>query len=127
MLIHDDDEFRKALIKSLDRKHFTVTFSPDGDDAVRLLRERRFRVIVLGVDVAEGKGLASLAHLRANRGTPVIIIGDPNPDLRNHARDADETLLKPVDPDYVAERARPTAPERALPRGWRSALPSGPL
>ena len=106
MLIHDDDEFRKALIKSLDRKHFTVTFSADGDDAVRLLRERQFRVIVLGVDIAGGNGLAALEYLRANRGTPLIIIGDPNPELRNHARDADETLLKPVDPDYVAERAR---------------------
>lgn len=109
MLIHDDDEFRKALIKSLDRKHFTVTFSPDGDDAVRLLRERRFRVVLLGVDVAARKGLATLEYLRANRAAlaaVVIIIGDPSPDLRNHARDADETLLKPVDPDYVAERAR---------------------
>jgi DNA-binding response OmpR family regulator len=106
MLIHDDDDFRKALIKSLDRKHFTVTFTKDGDDAMRLLRERRFRVIVLGINISGGKGLAALAYLRANRGTPLIILGDPDPELRNHARDADETLLKPVDPDYVAERAR---------------------
>ncbi|MCU1348370.1 MAG: hypothetical protein JWO56_1400 [Acidobacteria bacterium] len=36
----------------------------------------------------------------------VIIVGDPGPELRALARDADETLLKPVDPDYVADRAR---------------------
>lgn len=109
MLIHDDDAFRKALIKSLDRRHFTVTFSPDGDDAVRLLRERRFQVIVLGLDLAGKKGLATLDYLRQNRAAldvSVIIVGEPDPALRNHARDADETLLKPVDPDYVAERAR---------------------
>jgi len=109
MLIHDDDAFRKALIKSLDRKHFTVTFSGDVDDAVRLLGERRYRVVILGIDVAAKKGLAALEYLRANRaglGASVIIVGEPDPGLRNHARDADETLLKPVDPDYVAERAR---------------------
>lgn len=109
MLIHDDDAFRKALIKSLDRKHFTVTFTPDGDDAVRLLRERRFRVVLLGVDLGARKGLTTLEFLRQNRAAlqaSVIIIGEPNPELRSHARAADETLLKPVDPDYVAERAR---------------------
>jgi DNA-binding response OmpR family regulator len=107
MLVHDDDAFRKALIRSLDRKHFTVTFSADGDDAVRLLRERRFLVVILGVDVAARKGLAALEYLREHRnGASVIIVGEPNPELRNHARAADETLLKPVDPDYVAERAR---------------------
>ena len=36
----------------------------------------------------------------------VIIIGEPSPELRGYAREADETLLEPVDPDYVAERAR---------------------
>jgi DNA-binding response OmpR family regulator len=107
MLIHDDDAFRKALIQSLDRKHFTVTFTGDGADAVRLLGERRFRVVILGVDAAAGKGLAALQYLREHgNGVSVIIVGDPDPELRNHARHADETLLKPVDPDYVAERAR---------------------
>jgi DNA-binding response OmpR family regulator len=107
MLVLDDDAFRTALIKSLDRRHFTVTFSGDGADAVRLLGERRFRVVILGVDVAAGKGLAALEYLREQRnGASVIIVGEPDPELRTHARDADETLLKPVDPDYVAERAR---------------------
>lgn len=109
MLIHDDGAFRKALIKALDRRHFTVTFSADGDDAVRLLRERRFQVVVVGVDVTAKKGLAALEYVRENRAAlnaRVIILGKPNPALREHARDADETLLEPVDPDYVAERAR---------------------
>jgi hypothetical protein len=36
----------------------------------------------------------------------VIILGESNPQLRDYARIADETLLKPVDPNYVADRAR---------------------
>jgi DNA-binding response OmpR family regulator len=106
-VVLDDDPFRKSLIASLDQKHFTVTFSPDGDGAIQLLREREYRVVLLGLDLASKKGMQVLEYLRGNRGRAgVIIIGDPSPELRTLARDADETLLRPVDPDYVADRAR---------------------
>ena len=108
-VVHDDDPFRKSLIASLDKKHFTVTFSPDGEDAVELLQARQYSVVLLGLDLATKKGMQVLEYLRTNRGQArcgVIIIGDPSPELRTFARDADETLLKPVDPDYVADRAR---------------------
>jgi DNA-binding response OmpR family regulator len=108
-VVHDDDAFRKSLIASLDQKHFTVTYSPDGDAAVELLRSREYRIVLLGLDLASKKGMHVLEFLRANRERvrcALIIIGDPSPELRAFARDADETLLKPVDADYVADRAR---------------------
>ena len=108
-VVLDDDAFRKALIASLDRKHFTVTYSADGDDAVQLLQDRQYRVLLVGLDLQSKKGMRVLDYLRANREQVrcgVIIIGEPNPELRAFARDADETLLKPVDPEYVADRAR---------------------
>jgi len=105
----DDDPFRRSLIASLDQRHFTVTYSPDGDDAIDLLQNRDFRVVVLGLELATKKGMQVLEHLREHRNggrCAVIIVGDPSPELRAFARDADETLLMPVDPDYVADRAR---------------------
>jgi len=110
LVIHEDDAFRKALIKSLDRSHFAVTYTSDGD-AVRHIEkpERPFLVIILAVDVASGRGMQALRFLAAHRnGTnaKLIVLGEANPDLRTHAAIADETLLKPVDPDYVAGRAR---------------------
>jgi len=109
LVIHDDDAFRRALIATLDQKHFTVTFSSDGDDAVKLLEDRSFRVVLVGVNLSQKKGLRALDFLRDHRERAkcgVIILGDPNPELRTRAPWADETLLKPVDPAYVAERAR---------------------
>ena len=111
LVIHEDDVWRKSLIVALDQRHFTVTIVPDGDRAVDVLKEhRRFRVMVIGVDVASGSGTTALEWLHANdgerNGTAVIVVGEPNPELRNVARSADETLLKPVDPAWVAERAR---------------------
>jgi DNA-binding response OmpR family regulator len=107
-VVLDDDPFRKALIASLDQHHFTVTFSADGDEAVRLLRERQYRVILLGVDVTNRRGLKVLEHVREHRdaGCGVLILGEPHPDIRSYSKFANETLLKPVDPDYVATRAR---------------------
>ncbi|MGN6182860.1 MAG: response regulator [Thermoanaerobaculia bacterium] len=108
LVIHEDDEFRKKLIAALDQNNFTVTFEMDGDAAVDLLRSRRFQVVLLGVNLAAGTGLRALEHLRDTQGGPgcgVIILGDPDPRIRTFAPWADETLLKPVDAQYVATRA----------------------
>lgn len=110
LVILDDDPFRKSLIRALDLKHFAVTFSTDGDGAVDLLRNRAasFKVILLGIDLVKRTGMSTVQYLRDHRdGTcGVIIIGEPTPELRTFAPWADETLMKPVDPDYVATRAR---------------------
>lgn len=54
--------------------------------------------------------MKALSYINENRGSlkglSVLVIGEPNPELRNHTATADETLLKPVDPSYVADRAR---------------------
>ena len=109
LLIHDDDAFRKALIATLDQKHFSVTICGDGPDAVKMLQQRPFKIVVLGVDLKNKRGLTALEYLRNNKtsvGSGVIIVGDPSPQLRQYASAADETLLKPVDASYVAARAR---------------------
>lgn len=109
LVIHDDDAFRKSLIATLDQNHFTVTMAADGADAIDAIASRPFNVIIVVVDLANRKGLQALEHLRANRKAiagGVIIVGEPSPELRSFAAVADETLLKPVDPRYVAGRAR---------------------
>ena len=111
LVIFDDDTFRRSLIKTLDQKHFTVTFSPDGDAAVSLLEgERRaFHVAVIGVDLAKQIGVKALEYIKNHRDKVrcgSIIVGEPSPELRTFAPWVDETLLRPVDADYVATRAR---------------------
>lgn len=108
-VIHDDDAFRKSLIATLDTKNFTVTFAADGAEAVAVLRDRMFQVIILGVELKSRKGLAALDYLRDHKerlGCGLILLGDPDPGIKTCAPWADETLLKPVDPAYVAARAR---------------------
>lgn len=109
LLIHDDDDFRKKLIATLDQHHFSVTFMPDGQDAIAQLAGRTFSVVLLGVNLSTRRGLATLDYLRDRRDAikcGLILLGDPDPQIRTYAPWADETLLKPVDAQYVATRAR---------------------
>jgi DNA-binding response OmpR family regulator len=109
LVIHDDDAFRKTLIATLDQHNFTVTFAADGDGAVDLLANRRFNVVLLGLNLDTKNGLRALEYLRNEKShikCGVIILGDPNPQIRTYAPWADETLLKPVDAQYVASRAQ---------------------
>jgi DNA-binding response OmpR family regulator len=108
LVVHEDDAFRKSLIAMLDQHHFTVTFTTDGDGAVELLGERKFRVVIVELNLETKNGTRTLDRLRAPKNArdyAVIVIGDPDPRLRQYAPWADETLLKPVDPRYVATRA----------------------
>lgn len=109
LIIHDDDAFRRNLIATLDQHNFTVTFATDGDGAIRILEDRTFRVVIIGVELKSKKGVATLDFLRDHRERVrcgVMILGEPDPNIRTYAPWADETLLKPVDPKYVATRAR---------------------
>jgi ActR/RegA family two-component response regulator len=108
LVIHGDDAFRKALIAALDQHHFTVTFTADEDRAVDLVRNGKFRVALLGLSLSTRAGLHVLEPLREareQRRLAVIVVGEPDPQLRTCAPWADETLLKPVDAVYVARRA----------------------
>jgi DNA-binding response OmpR family regulator len=109
LIVLDDDAFRKQLIATLDQENFTVTFASDGTAAVDILRDRTFRVVIVGVELKSRKGLATLDYLQENRSRArcgVMILGEPDPNIRTFAPWADETLLKPVDAAYVANRAR---------------------
>lgn len=109
LVIHEDDAFRKSLIAMLDQHNFTVTFAADGDGALEILAHRRFNVVLLGLNLVTQRGLRSLEYLQREKTQikcGVIILGDPNPQIRTYAPWADETLLKPVDPEYVVSRAR---------------------
>jgi DNA-binding NtrC family response regulator len=109
-VVLDDSEFRRSLIKALDQHNFSVTFSDDGTAAVQALEESgEFRVVIVGVDVEKKVGVSALDFLQKHREKSkcgIIIIGEPNPAVRTFAPWVDETLLKPVDPQYVATRAR---------------------
>lgn len=109
LLVHDDDAFRAQLVKALDANHFSVTVATDGADAIAALSDRVYRVLILGFDGGSGSGRQTLDYLREHHEQVtcgIVVLGNANPELLTLAPFADETLRKPVDPAYVATRAR---------------------
>jgi hypothetical protein len=65
--------------------------------------------VLLGLNLASKHGLHVLDYLRDAKhklSCGVLILGDPDPEIRAYTPWADETMLKPVDAAYVATRAR---------------------
>src|SRR3982751_6549013 len=88
VLVHDEDDFRKRLITTLDQKHFSVTYETDSNRALELLKQRMYEVVLVGLDLKSRKGVAILEHLRDHREhlkCGIIIIGEPDPALRTFA------------------------------------------
>ena len=86
-----------------------MTSTDDSDRALELLAARPFNVVVVGLNLTTGLGKRSLAFLEADPERAkcgVLVIGDSDPAVKTYAPWVDETLLKPVDPAYVATRAR---------------------
>ena len=112
LVILDEDVFRTELIKTFDQNHFTVTcYTPESENVVQSLEHERrsFHVIIVGIDLENRIGVAALDYLRDHREKMrcgIIIIGEPSPEIRTFAPWVDETPPRPVDPDYVARRAR---------------------
>ena len=96
-------------MKALDANHFSVTVATDGADAIAALSDRVYRVLILGFDGGSGSGRQTLDYLREHHEQVtcgIVVLGNANPELLTLAPFADETLRKPVDPAYVATRAR---------------------
>lgn len=108
LVVLDDDPFRKTLVASLDQKNFMVSFSEDGNGVRQLLDEKKFSVVIVGLNLSTQQGVNTLKVIKESReklGCGVIILGDPHPDIRSYAPWADELFLKPVDPSFVTTRA----------------------
>ena len=109
LIVHTDDPFRKSLIAALDQQHFSVTATDDSDTALENLRTRTFSVVIIGLNLTTGLGKRSLAYLQERQDAVqcgVLVLGDSDPAIKSWAPWVDETLLKPVDAQYVATRAR---------------------
>src|SRR5512146_148818 len=74
LVVDDEEPFRRLLKKELTRKGYAVEVAPDGSEALRLLRDRSFDVILLDVVMPGVDGLALMKKLREDPGAPAIIV-----------------------------------------------------
>ena len=111
ILVVDDDRTSRHLTESLlKREGWKVTGAKDGVDALKLLRTRRFTLMLLDVWMPRMNGLELLEQLRALEHRPrvVVMTSDETPaTLLQAVRDQAFTYVhKPVDAEFLIETVR---------------------
>ena len=108
VLTVDDEEMnnkRIALIMK-DEPRYELVSATSGKEALELLKERRFDLILLDVMMPEMDGLETLRRIRENYQTPVVLMtGDKTLETSTEFAelDCDDYITKPVLPLLIKE------------------------
>jgi DNA-binding NtrC family response regulator len=74
LVVDDEEPFRRLLKKELTRKGYSVEVASDGNEALRLLRDRSYDVILLDVVMPGVDGISLMKKMKEDSGAPAIIV-----------------------------------------------------
>jgi CheY-like chemotaxis protein len=107
LLVDDDRGLSLALSRLLKDAGHEVTTAGDGPDGLALLRERRFDIALLDINLPTMSGLDVLAQARALAEPPLVIMmtADDTPEtvLESVRQNAFRYLRKPFPPSSIVE------------------------
>lgn len=113
LLVADDDEDILALVQlRLARSGFEVVLARDGDEALRLAREKRPDLAVLDWMMPKATGVDVLRAIRAGADTaeiPVVLLtarASESDIAEGLAAGADDYIAKPFSPQELASRVQ---------------------
>jgi two-component system response regulator AtoC len=74
LVVDDEEPFRRLLKNELSRKGYAVEVASDGAEALNLLRDRNFDVILLDVVMPGVDGISLMKRLKEDSSTPAIVV-----------------------------------------------------
>jgi two-component system, NtrC family, sensor kinase len=116
LLVDDEDDFRRAILKRLTRRGMEVHEAASGEAALDFLKTTHADVVVLDIKMPGMGGIETLRHIREN-GFPVEVIlltghysvQDGVSGIKSGAFDY---LTKPVEFDHLASKIRQALEKR---------------
>jgi DNA-binding response OmpR family regulator len=110
ILVVDDDPKIVTLVRTyLERERFPVVTAGDGRSALRVIEERRPRLVVLDLMIPEVDGLAVIRRARELGDVPILILsarGAVGDRILGLSEGADDYLPKPFSPAELVVRVR---------------------
>lgn len=97
LIVEDDDETRRALVRELGARGYRVEEAPDGATAMRRWEARRPDVVLLDLGLPDVDGLLLVTRFRRDATTPIVILSG-----RYEEREKVEALERGAD-DYVTK------------------------
>lgn len=117
LLVEDDDDNRELMAEVLAAAGFEVVSAATGKDALRSLSARPVDVIVtdVGMPGMGGLELAAAARKVAPSVPVIVVTGWAEREDIAASKDVEAVLVKPVDPDVLAQAVADVArgPRRA--------------
>ena len=107
LVIDDDDRLRQLLKDFLKKNSFKVSVSPDANNAVKLLNQFVFDLIVLDVMMPEKTGIELINELGSEFETPILLLtalDQIDDKIKGLKSGADDYLTKPFDPEELLLR-----------------------
>src|SRR5688500_12596284 len=108
LLVDDDHVFRVSTSALLRQDGYEVVVAGDGREAVNVLREQRFDLMLLDLRLPGTDGLRIVEALRLwGEGIPILMItgfGTVESAVEALHLGADDFLSKPVEPDVLSSR-----------------------
>lgn len=113
LIVDDEEELASTLAERLELRDFEVEVATGGSDALKLVRQRDFNVLIADVKMPGIGGLDLMAAVRReNPEVPVILFtghGSVAEADRGKRAGAFDYVMKPVDIEALVEKIRNAA------------------
>ena len=110
--VDDDDAGRYAVTRELQRSGYDVIEASTGGEALRLVRDKQFELILLDVRLPDTNGFEICRHIREDPETaaiPVLLLSasylDADSKVMGLDGGADAYLTEPIEPPVTSVRA----------------------
>ena len=97
LVVEDDQETRRALVRELGARGYAIDEAPDGTTALRRWEARRPDIVLLDLGLPDIDGLTLVTRFRREAATPIVILSG-----RYEEREKVEALERGAD-DYVTK------------------------
>jgi two-component system KDP operon response regulator KdpE len=125
LLVDDEPSFRRALRTSLAASGFSIEEAPSGEDAIAMLAQRPFDLVLLDMNMPGMSGLEACREIRGQSEIAIIMLtvrDDESDKVGSLDAGADDYITKPFNPPELLARIR-----AALRRTPSTQGPAGPI
>ncbi|MBF0282288.1 MAG: response regulator [Zetaproteobacteria bacterium] len=120
LLVEDDAMIARLIMKLLGHEGLSATLASHGDEAVKILKDHRFRLLILDRMLPGARGMDILRWVRSEGRHAhmavlmVTALGDTEERVHGLREGADDYLAKPFDPEELVARIHALLRRKAL-------------